>query len=589
MRHLFRSFAERYWNLSLRRKLVWLLLIVLLVASVLSYGVYRQVYRRALNQRILEGSEQFGRSVAALIQTELENENRYSKMVLANPLVQEALTHKAGRDALQVKHVNAYLSSVLSDDKLASAIYLLDEAGNLYGADRNGLRKPAFDTRNLQETRLYQMALKADGATIYVHQTEAWSWGREEQAFTMCRIVKNLDTFRPIGLLVFHIPFAQLSEMARNLAGRSRVDFSIHTPDGAGIYTHLHPDLEQTGKDDGGTVNYIKTESRMEKPAWILYCYYPVREVQEGFRDFFFMGLTLIAVSAVLVFFGAQLVSASVSRPLKQLTRSMQEVEQGQFREAHIAKGRDEIGLVQKRYNIMVKRIHELIRDVRRTERTKRLADLKLLQAQIKPHFLYNTLETIKGLCYSGRSMRAYFVAQSLGDFYRLSLSKGADVIPLRDEIANVKSYLRIQHQRYPRIFRVSYAIDPQVLDYPVLKLMLQPFVENALYHGIKPKGEAGVILISARRRAEDLELMVADDGVGMDLSKMHFGEEGHLEGFGISGSIRRIELFYQAKNLVQMESIPGVGTSVCIHLPLCPPDPDELADDAANFDERRA
>ena len=233
--------------------------------------------------------------------------------------------------------------------------------------------------------------------------------------------------------------------------------------------------------------------------------------------------------------------------------------------------------MLSDQYDHMVIRIGELIEHIREEQELKRKTELKLLQAQINPHFLYNTLDTIVWLAEGKRHQDVVDMITALSSFLRMGLNNGKDFITIRGEAEHVKSYLQIQHFRYEDIMDYEIDFKEQIMDFSTLKLTLQPIVENALYHGIKNCRKKGFLKISGWQEEEDILLKVEDNGIGMkpeELEKMqrlvrNGGEDlGLREGFGIANVAERIRLNFGETYGVSIESEYGVGTSVTVRIP---------------------
>ena len=201
----------------------------------------------------------------------------------------------------------------------------------------------------------------------------------------------------------------------------------------------------------------------------------------------------------------------------------------------------------------------------------KRQAQYLALQNQINPHFLYNTMDTIIWLIEAEKTEEAVEMVSNLSAFFRHSLSRGQDVITLREE-EHVCSYLQIQQVRYKDIMRYTVNIAPELKDVLIPKLTLQPLVENALYHGIKQKRGLGHIYVMGRGEGEDILLQVTDDGVGMSPERLEelrsALERGERVGFGLSTVHERMRLFFGAPYGLSISSQPGVGTTVSVRIP---------------------
>ena len=196
-------------------------------------------------------------------------------------------------------------------------------------------------------------------------------------------------------------------------------------------------------------------------------------------------------------------------------------------------------------------------RQIREVERRKRKYELDIMQAQIKPHFLYNALDLIYVLCAMGNSKDAAKSTKALADFYRLSLSGGDDIISLKDELLNVSNYLKIQSQRYSDKFDFEINVNKEIFDYKIPKLTLQPLVENSIYHGLKPKEEKGVLYISGKECKRFAIICVWDNGVGISDATMDMimNRDGTRAVFGLKNVADRLDLYYEGMEYEGMEN----------------------------------
>ena len=206
---------------------------------------------------------------------------------------------------------------------------------------------------------------------------------------------------------------------------------------------------------------------------------------------------------------------------------------------------------------------------------------MRLLQEQINPHFLYNTLDAIVWMTEAGEKQKAIQVIQELSSFFRISLSKGQSEITVRNEKEHVKNYLEIQRYRYQDILDYEIDFDEEILDYHIQKLTLQPIVENALYHGIKNKRGGGCIKVSGKQDGEDIVFTIEDNGIGMNeeglekLRKLISGElvseelvSDEQRGFGMANVEQRLEVHYGSEYGMTVDSTYGEGTTVTVRIP---------------------
>lgn len=271
---------------------------------------------------------------------------------------------------------------------------------------------------------------------------------------------------------------------------------------------------------------------------------------------------------------GAFFISSQITRRITNLSVAMDHVQEGNFSTRLSVQGNDEIAELSHHFNSMLKDLRRLMNEVVETQKEKRKRELEILQAQINPHFIYNTLDTLqwKALEYGASDLSELIL--SLSSFFRVSLSKGKEMIPLREEIKHVRSYLDIQKARYEEILTYEIQVEESLDDVFLPKILLQPLVENAIYHGIKPKLAQGKISILAQLEGEDLLLTVQDNGVGMTDEQVNQLEEA-FEGkrapvsYGLHNVHQRIRLTYGNPYGLHVESCLQDGTTVTIRLPM--------------------
>ncbi len=265
--------------------------------------------------------------------------------------------------------------------------------------------------------------------------------------------------------------------------------------------------------------------------------------------------------------------SRSITNPVVELCSRAEDVSRGDLsvREP-IRTDINEISILSEGMEQMVSRLSAQMEDVRQKQEHLRRTELALLQAQINPHFLYNTMDTIIWLIEAERSADAVEMVSNLSSFFRHSLSRGEDVITLREEERHVLSYLQIQHVRYKDILSYTVAIDSALQNAVIPKLTLQPLVENALYHGIKLKRRGGHIRIEGRREGERIILSVSDDGIGISAERLaHLRrsmESDERVGFGVSAVNQRLRLFFGEEYGLTFDSEEGAGTTVTVRIP---------------------
>ena len=300
--------------------------------------------------------------------------------------------------------------------------------------------------------------------------------------------------------------------------------------------------------------------------------------------------LFLLLLFIIGAFYVGTFVSRNITHPVYALSASMEKnKESGELKKIDMEIPGNELSMLKDNYNDLIDHVNELIVTNQKKEEYIRRAELRVLQEQIKPHFLYNSMETIGFLALDAGADNVHNALETLGSFYRNFLSKGDREIPLSREVQIVRDYLSLQKLRYGDIIEDSYDIDPATEDIIVPKLILQPLVENSIYHGIRLKGEKGTIAVTSRLEGDTLHLIVRDTGVGMspDMIKRILSSDRseHAdpgeESFGLWGTIERVRVYCGLDDVVRISSEPGEYTEVefLITPPAIPADPDDDTD----------
>lgn len=279
-------------------------------------------------------------------------------------------------------------------------------------------------------------------------------------------------------------------------------------------------------------------------------------------------GCAGILIAVVLIW---QL-SNIIVRPLRILTQNTEQVQKGDFDIMVIPDTKDEVGVLASSFATMVKKINQLLIQVREEQQQKRKYELALIQEQIKPHFLYNTLDLIHVFCISNMSEKGADLTKVLADYYRGSLSNGKEIVSIAQEFDMVRNYLYIQKERYCDMLEFEVICDERIKAYSIVKMTLQPLVENAIYHGIKGREEKGRITVRGVLEMDAIIISVKDYGVGMTEERIGqiLMEESseYKEHFGLKSVDQRIKLYYGEEYGIEVKSKLGEGTIVLVRIP---------------------
>ena len=329
--------------------------------------------------------------------------------------------------------------------------------------------------------------------------------------------------------------------------------------------------LAQGLTDESGSMIYTLTS--LENSHWRVVGVSFVEElitesVQEVSRILAASGIGILLAAVIISF----VLFRTLSRPMHGLTAAMRQFEQDADNFTYVpVGGAREVRVLSDSFGQMVVQIQRLMEQVRAEEVNLRKTELRALQAQINPHFLYNTLDSIAWMCEQGRNAEAVEMVNALARLFRISISRGHELIPIRSELQHAESYLQIQSHRYKNQFSYSFDVQEECLDYLCNKITLQPIIENAIYHGINGLVDEGEIRISCRADGDDILFTVEDNGTGMEPEQVQAilrKERSDHTGIGIKNVNDRLKIYFGPAYGITIDSVPDEGTRVYIRMP---------------------
>lgn len=432
-----------------------------------------------------------------------------------------------------------------------------------------------------------------------------------QNVITLVRPIRSIHDYRPIGWLAISLDEKAISKGWATLGlgkGEGRLELIGSTGEilssmdksrlGQSL-EKIEPELQTLiQQEGGGSATYGSGDEKHtllyypeQLTGWTLTGTVPYDQYKS--ENGYILILTAVAVSlsaaisAGLVWFTVR----RITRPLRVLTRHLSRMDPDRPLPLFRSESDDEIGKLGESYNLLGAHIEILKKEVIRGEARKKEADLRALQAQINPHFLYNTLSSIHWIALMSEEKRIAEMVEGLSDFLRISLNQGRDYCPVGQEITHIRHYVRVQSIRFPDKFAVHYIVDPALEPRMMLKLLLQPLVENAMIHGIQPKAGMGTITIMIRQEQERMNVLVLDDGAGMGRNRLEYvrsslvsldEEEQHDSnhhrtekepmkqgGYGLRNVNERLLLHYGAEAQLEVDSRVGGGTRISFSIPI--------------------
>jgi two-component system sensor histidine kinase YesM len=580
---------------SLQTKLfIFFFAVMVLMAfliSTASYYVFKGLISREIGRSRVDVLRQIGERTRVIKSSITTVSNLY----YGDERVYHVVSRRAideDSQRLLVKSLKAIASKYQKAFEQINVTYyavVIGENGFGFCSTANG---EGYNYRKIPKMLWYRNVIKTDGKIFWVSSYDDSDNAKESRyVFSAARIIKDKQTGERLGVLLINIEERKLFETYGNvLNGKNSISivddrgsFVSHSDEhmlGINFYDMkrfreiFEPNsfrIIKKGNDPILLSNYVDPET-----GWTIVEEIPVGELLAPLNKVKYTILGIFCFCTLLSFILSFSFANKTAKPLKQFCLSMEKVQKGDLDVISDIKGWDELQQLSDGFNQMVQKIKELIRDVKLEERLKRKAELDFLQAQINPHFLYNTLFSIKCLISMGKTFQAEQMLAAFMVLLERVFNRKDEFITLAEEIECLRQYVLIQQYRYSHKFEVSYDLPPAVLDYRVPKLILQPLVENSIFHGIEAKQEPGRIVISAERKRDELFIRVIDDGAGMDdaalkaiWNNQNGKQEKRFNGVGIMNVQQRIQMNFGIQYGLKIFSKLGKGTKIQINLPV--------------------
>ncbi len=586
---LYRNWMTRWLkNVTIRNKII-IITIPLVVVPLLATGyVSNRMYTDSIVRKTVQSISDNSRLIVTRIQGMLQNAESCANTLTLNlnRFMREEGEPSEASDPRYASLLTNQLSFALLVFPDVDSAAFVDNLGRVYatqaGLENNAERFP--DSALAEQLRLSS----GDNRWFPMQRRDFLTRSQDQTVLTVGKKVSDILTGRTLGWLVINIDERQLSrifpdsgpyasEVDRLVDGQGQVVSSVD-PDEL-----LKPAANASLRDwivspaAAGDEPYrqdgmLAVRHELPKLSLNLVSQVPLKQLTRDTDKITWFIVALGACCLLLVLSSAGLLSRTIATPVVRLTRTMRKVQQGSLDHSFDVKGKDEIGMLGAGFNAMIARIRELLLQVGQEQRRKREYELALMQAQIKPHFLYNTLDVIYALSGMGRSKDVQRTTKALADYYRIVLSKGQEMITLGDEIQNVRDYLAIQRMRYADVFDYRIEVPSELHAASILKLTIQPLVENAIYHGLKPADRYGMLTITGEKLEDAIRLTVKDDGVGMDAERLREITRPDAAvsrpSFGLRSVQERIRLYFGEPYGIEVHSRPGEGTEVVVTLP---------------------
>ncbi|WP_239551345.1 cache domain-containing sensor histidine kinase [Paenibacillus elgii] len=579
---------DYYYSLSVNKKItrsfMTVLSLLLILLSVFTYRVSSAI----LIDKAIENTEQNLRLVSEKLEIILDNSENYSKIAITNNSVQRYLSAPPTSDPLENYNRSVEVSNALADivdsKTFVDGMLIYDRNGHLY--DSGGLK----NVRNVNDE--YVRAFSGSTYGPVWKDTAKSNYEKEGGAHPVVSLLQKFNTAKdgsPLGVIQLSIDERYIADQYAHInIGHSGEIFIVNKQgtiashsDKSRLYASIgqEPYYSWVIGHEGGRTFSLNGEDNLvvartyPRLNWIIVGIVPIKEITRDnqilMEKTFYLSLIFVVSAIILTI----LIARSITRPLNQIKKTVKSVQEGNLDVWLELKERDEIGALAREFNKMVVRTKTLMENMVEEQKKKKEYELAVMQSQINPHFLYNTLESICALADLKRNADIVNIVNQLALFYRGVLSKGSHIISMEDEIIITQTYLEILKVRYGDRLDSRFEIDDNVYKYSTIKLLLQPIVENSINHGLRNKRGKGLIRIQAYVLDGKVRIEVSDNGTGITpqrLRQILKPNPGHYrtKSFGLKSTDERIKLYFGSEYGLEIDSVPGEGTTVRMTLP---------------------
>lgn len=559
--------------ISMRNKLILVLIAAVSLSALSDGALYYWLSKRDIQQEMQASMKATGQSSAVSVLNRLEATESLLKQISVSQQFQQYVTSNnvqmTGLDSLE--SLNAMNLSMLPGLNDISYFTLLDENGNCLYSSIFSNNKQAFDT---------------DKSYLFNTDNPYWITSYENVFSTLSLALVRRFGGESTGEPTTYLLIVPKESLFENLdSGVINTSYTISDVAGRTIFASRQ-------NSEGAAPSVHHYESIIPNSGWRLSIGFIFNDVLEQEREYERQFIYSMSLALMLSVVAAIVLANIIVKPINRLKETMLQAGNGEMAQRLEEAGSTEIGGIIRSYNRMIDKLDLMMREENKLIGMKTRAELNMLQAQINPHFLYNTLEVINMRSLKSGNLDVSAIVNALADLFRYSIAKGSDIVPLDLELNHVANYVTIQQIRFGHSFEVVYDVPEAIRSLPIVRFVLQPIIENAIKHGFAGWEEGGLIVISGALNGDCLELRIADNGIGMDAEtlsavKAEFAREigykanpgdapqsasaSHQEdsGIGVNNVYQRLKLMYKERMSMTIDSKDMGGTVVSMKIPV--------------------
>jgi len=589
---------KRWQYISLKNKIFFLTTLLALMILVIFAGICSVSVRKSM----LSMSRDYYIKALGLIEKNIDTTIRaiedYSRIIASDYRMQEKLSEyvnaESEKDKLVVNYSIFRELAEIGSNVITPTTQISGMAVSVEG-------KIVYSGYDINPEAVYDILSSIHLEAAYERQVPVWVdlapltfsdyYHTRQNVFSVSKLIREKNSGQALGVVSFFINETNFSDAyMENVPGEAEDFYIVNTgnqiissQDKENLYQNIHTVLGLSEKkfreleEKGSTIiqeqriPVLYMMDTYEKNGWRIISVHAMNElVLEEHRIIFFVGFVFLFV-VFSVFILSRWISITVTKPIYTLLHTIDQIDDRHMDLRANVNATGEIQILITAFNDLMDKLDASVRQICQEQQLKRQLELNLLQSQIKPHFLYNTMEMIGSFIKLDMKEYALLSVQHLSGFYRMSLSNGNEIITLGEEMTIIENYLSLQKLRYTEYIDFRMEMDPGLCAYKVPKLFMQPLVENAIYHGLKPCGHKGVITVTGYEEQEWMCIRIHDNGVGIpagELGQILHDLDKNTKSYGLRNVYMRLKFFYGKNCGFRIESKEEEYTQVCIHIP---------------------
>lgn len=578
-----------FGNLSLRRRLITYFYIICIIPILLIGSISIIVSLQSAHSSFIKHSDSTLIQITSRIDYIMDQAESTSYQLANDPIIKNTLiyndkdNHTLATET--IRSLNTYLNYVLFYSEEIDGLYIINNLNEKFKSNNYSFIRTDFTTSSW-----YQDLIHNKKAVWFPYEDSSKVANAGYSGFiSYGEPIINDKTKLALGIIIVDIRLSEIEKILReysdDLGQMIIVDSENHIiasannsydKDSETITLALELSESDSTTSFNQTNNAIIASRVLGRNNWRIISILPWTHIYKDSIITVIFLISLVVLISFLAYFFSRIITSTITTPVNHMIDKMKEVESGNLDVSAKVYYDDEIGRLGDSFNMMTLELNRLMKRVVEEQQNLRKAELKTLQSQINPHFLYNTLDSVVWLARMKEHDSIVEVVNAMSTLFRISLSRGKDIITIEEEIDHIQSYLKIQKFRYRTHFDYYIDIPPPIMNNHTIKLLLQPLVENAIYHGIKLKREGGTIRITASEDQENIVFKVIDTGLGMTseiLNGIHESFETNsvtnIPMYGIKNVQDRIKIYYGNNYGLRYESQLGVGTTAIITIPI--------------------